>query len=231
MHVFPAGQTTPLEVRWAGGFNDALEKPKIRFKFSEQIDPDTVTPEALTITPAVPGVKLHAEEDEVIAEGAFDIKQHYTVTISPAIKGIRGFGLATPSKWGATFHPKESTIIFPQGEVFQRSASGLKFSLLQVNTGPLNWTLSEVPLDKLPAMVKRVNAYKEGESPLDLEDRRHRANSRPMPARRKRCARSIGIRRSRSAAPYLLEASATAADAAGEMVEAIARSSVSANSS
>ncbi len=169
MHVFSAGVTSPIEVNWVGAFNNPLEKPIIRIKFDEHIDPDSVLPETVSVTPPVPGMKVHADQDDVIVEGNFDIKQHYTVVISTAVKGIRGFGLAQPSKWGATFHPKDSDIIFPGGEIFQRSAAGLKFSLLQVNTGPLTWTLSEVPMDKLPEVSERVKQYKKGETPLALK--------------------------------------------------------------
>jgi len=169
MHVFSAGVTSPIEVSWVGAFNNPLEKPMIRMKFSEHIDPESVAPDSVAITPSVTGLKLHADEDEVIAEGEFDTRQHYTVVISPAVKGIRGFGLRQPSKWGATFHPKDADIIFPNVDVYQRSITGLRFSFLQVNTGPLSWTLSEVPMDQLPAVSERLKGYKTGETPLPLK--------------------------------------------------------------
>ncbi|HEY2343070.1 MAG TPA: MG2 domain-containing protein, partial [Chthoniobacteraceae bacterium] len=169
LHVFAAGETSPIEVKWVGGFNDALSTPRVRIKFSEEVDPESVKADALQLTPPVAGLKAHAESDEVLVEGDFDIKQHYSIIIPKTIKGDRGFGLAAPSKWGVTFHPKDPSIIFPNGEVFQRSASGFKFSLLQVNTGPLEWTLSEVPLPELAAVSARVREYKKGETPLNLK--------------------------------------------------------------
>ena len=173
IHVFPAGSTDPISIKWLGGFNDAMAEPILRIKFSEDIDPDSVTADSVSITPPVGGIKAHASEDEVVVEGNFDIKQHYSVLVSTSVKGERGFGMTASSKWGATFHPKESTIIFPSGEVFQRSAAGLKFSLLQVNTGPLMWKLSAVPLEKLPAIAERAKEYKSGETPLNLQETGH----------------------------------------------------------
>lgn len=166
LHVFAAGATEPLGLQWVGAFNPALSPPSIRVKFSEKIDPASVTPEALRITPAVTGLKLHADEDELVAEGAFDPKQRYQVHVGAALRGIRGFGLAKEERWGATFHPKDATIVFPGGEIFQRSARGLQFSFLQVNTGPTAWKLSSVPLAQLPEVAERVKQYQRGEPPF-----------------------------------------------------------------
>ncbi len=169
LNVFPAGTTSPMELSWVGAFNHALQKPRIRAKFSESIDPESITPEAITVTPAVPGMKLLAEQDELVAEGDFSPTQRYVVRIGTSLRGVRGFGLVKEEKWGATFKPKESTIVLPYTQVFQRSARGLKFSFLQVNTGPATWTLSEIPLAQLPALLERVKDYQTGEKPLALK--------------------------------------------------------------
>jgi uncharacterized protein YfaS (alpha-2-macroglobulin family) len=152
LHVFAAGRTVPLELAWLGAFNTAFDVPVIRAKFSETIDPESVTPERFRIEPPVADLKIRADQDEVIAEGSFDPKQRYTVHVSKEIKGIRGFTLRADEKWGATFRLKPPTILFPTKELFQRSATGLKFAFAHVNTGPVTWTLAEVPPEKFPAV-------------------------------------------------------------------------------
>ncbi len=169
MHVFAAGMTSPIKTEWIAAFNDPLEKPIIRAKFSESIDPDSLVPGVITLTPEVADLKCHVDGDEVRIEGKFDIKQRYYIGVSKDLKGVRGYGLAEPSKWHATFRPKESEIMFPGDEIFQRSASGFKFSFLQINTGPVTWKLSKAPLDQLPEIIERVKQYKAGEKPLSLE--------------------------------------------------------------
>ena len=122
------------------------------------------------MTPPVENLKAHADDDEVIIEGAFDIRLHYKVEISKAVQGVRGFGLAQPSQWGATFHPKDPAIIFPDGsQLLEHSALGLRFSFLQVNTAKAHWTLREAPLSKLPAIMDRISKYEKGEPPLELK--------------------------------------------------------------
>src|SRR5439155_2147450 len=109
--------------------------------------------------PAVKEMRLLASRDEVVVNGQFDLAQRYRVTISPELKGERGYGLAAESRWGATFHPKESCIVFPASQIFLRARPELRFSFFQVNTAPVTWKLARIPLEKLPAVTARVREF------------------------------------------------------------------------
>ncbi len=160
--VFPAGTTASLGLDWLGAFNAPLDRPMIRAHFDDAIDPDSVSPDAFHVEPAVRNLKIVANEDEIDAQGDFDTARRYTVTVSPALKGKRGYGLPAPSRWGATFRPKRPSVLFPPDEqILQRSAPGLRFSFIQVNTALLTWNLAEVPLEKLAAVTARVHEFTE----------------------------------------------------------------------
>ncbi len=162
LNVLRAGKTVPLSVKWLGAFNDALDKPVIRAKFNDRIAPDAATPANFDVEPPVKNLKLSAGDDEIVAEGDFDVLQRYTVTLSPALKGSAGYGLAAPSKWGATFKPKAAAVIFPIDEkILQRSRPGLRFSFLQVNTALLTWNVAEIPLEKLAAVTARIHEFQD----------------------------------------------------------------------
>src|SRR5260370_17788745 len=118
LKVFPAGETAPLEVEWVAAFNHPLEEPVIRIKFTDDIDASEATPDRIRIEPAVKEMQLLASEDEVVVHGHFDLTQRYRVAISPELKGERGYGLAAESRWSATFHPKESSMLFPPPQTF-----------------------------------------------------------------------------------------------------------------
>ena len=139
LQVMPVGKTEPLNVQWLGAFNHALEEPAIRIKFNDYIDPVDVTPERIRVEPAVEKMKLLASSDEVEITGDFDLKQHYKVTISPELKGDRGYGLPAESRWGATFRPKEACLIFPATQVFARARQEFRFAFFQVNTPQVTW--------------------------------------------------------------------------------------------
>src|SRR5437763_525411 len=111
LQVVPVGKTEPLKVEWVAAFNHALQEPAIRIKFNDEIDPVEVTAERIRVEPAVPNMKLLASRDEVEITGNFDRTQRHKITISPEIKGDRGYGLATESRWGASFRPKESCLL------------------------------------------------------------------------------------------------------------------------
>ena len=153
LKVIPLGKTEPLEIKWVGAFNHALEEPLIRIKFNDDIDPGEATPDRIRIEPAVKEMRLLAGRDEVAVNGQFDLMQRYRVTVSPELKGERGYGLAAESRWGATFHPKESCIVFPASQIFLRARPELRFSFFQVNTPPVTWKLARIPLEKLPAVT------------------------------------------------------------------------------
>ena len=163
LQLFPVGKTEPLAVEWVGAFNTALDEPAIRIKFSDTINPAEPTPEKVLVQPAVPEMKLLANGDEIAIKGRFDLAQRYRVTISTALKGERGYGLREESKWGATFHPKPPTILFPAGQIFLRARPELRFSFFQINTPEVTWRLARIPLEKLPQVSARVREFEKNE--------------------------------------------------------------------
>src|SRR5438309_11027844 len=98
LQVIPAGKTEPLKVEWVGAFNHALEEPSIRIKFNDDIDPVEATPERIRVEPAVEKMKLLASGSGIEITGNFNLAQRYKVTISPELKGDRGYGLAAESR-------------------------------------------------------------------------------------------------------------------------------------
>jgi uncharacterized protein YfaS (alpha-2-macroglobulin family) len=159
LQVMPVGKTEPLEVEWLGAFTHPLEDPVIRIKFDDEIDPVEATAERIHIDPAVEKMKLLASADEIAITGDFDLKQKYKVSISPELKGDRGYGLESESRWGATFRPKEACLIFPATQVFARARQELRFAFFQVNTPAGTWKLARIPAEKLSAVTARVKEF------------------------------------------------------------------------
>jgi uncharacterized protein YfaS (alpha-2-macroglobulin family) len=171
LKVIPVGKTEPLKVEWVAAFNHALDEPVIRIKFNDDIDPAEATPERIRIEPAVKEMRLLASRDEVEVHGQFDFMQRYRVTTSPELKGERGYGLPAESRWGATFHPKESCLVFPASQIFLRARPELRFSFFQVNTPPVTWKLARIPMEKLPAVTARVREFdKDATDPVTGEE-------------------------------------------------------------
>ena len=167
LQVMPAGKTEPLEVQWLGAFNHPLDDPTIRIKFDDTIDPVEVTPERIRVEPAVEKMKLLASGDQIQITGDFDLKQRYKVSISPELKGDRGYGVQSESRWGATFRPKESCLIFPSRQVFARARQELRFAFFQVNTPQVTWKLARIPAEKLSAVTARVKEFeKDARDPI-----------------------------------------------------------------
>src|SRR5438552_4744613 len=159
LQAIPLGKTEPLKVEWVGAFNHALEEPSIRIKFNDDIDPVEATPERIRVEPAVEKMKLLASGSGIEITGNFNLAQRYKVTISPELKGDRGYGLAAESRWGATFRPKESCLIFPSSQVFARARQELRFAFFQVNTPQVTWKLAHIPSEKLSAVTARVREF------------------------------------------------------------------------
>jgi hypothetical protein len=86
----------------------------------------------------------------------------YKVSISPELKGDRGYGVQSESRWGATFRPKESCLIFPSTQVFARARQELRFAFFQVNTPQVTWKLARIPAEKLSAVTARVKEFGKG---------------------------------------------------------------------
>ena len=160
LKVIPVGKTVPLKVEWIAARNDAFEnEPLIRIKFIDAIDPAEATPDKIDIQPPVADLRLIANGDEVEVHGKFDLKQHYQVTVSTKLKGERGYGLAQASRWGATFHAKPPSIMFPASQIFMRARRDLRFTFFEINTPAMTWKLARVPMEKLPAVTKRVREF------------------------------------------------------------------------
>ena len=159
LRVIPVGKTEPLKVEWVGAFNHALGEPSIRIKFNDDIDPVEMTAERIHVEPAVQKMKLLASGSEVEITGSFDTTQRYKVTISPELKGDRGYGLAAESRWGATFRPKESCLVFPSSQVFARARQELRFAFFQINTPQVTWRLARIPAEKLSTVTARVREF------------------------------------------------------------------------
>ncbi|MDD5200575.1 MAG: alpha-2-macroglobulin family protein [Terrimicrobiaceae bacterium] len=147
--VFALGTTRPFGVGYVVARNWPTDKPHIEVKFDGALSDEPLPADALKIEPAVPHLALRKEGEILIADGDFDPSKRYRVNISADILGDRGYPLAKAETWGATFHPKEATLMFPEGTIRQRAALGLRFALLQANTGPITWRLARIPLERL----------------------------------------------------------------------------------
>ncbi len=167
--VFPLGTTRPLVVDYVAARNWATDEPHIEIKFRTGLSDDPLPAGAVSVEPAVEGMHLRKDNDTILVDGAFDPSVRYKVTIAPSFPNDRGFPLAAPSVWGATFPVKPPTILFPHGEFRQRASLGLRFALVQCNTGPLTWKLARIPDDKLPSLRESLAAETPETAPLLVE--------------------------------------------------------------
>src|SRR5262249_21345602 len=163
LKAFPAGTTVPLKVEWVGAFNHPLEDPEIDIKFNDEIDPAQAVSEKISVEPSVQKLQMLATGQNVIVKGDFDPAQHYRVTVSPDLKGDRGYGLSAESRWGATVHPKDPVLVFPSPQLFLRAREELRFSFLQINTPRVTWKLARIPLEKLGAVKARLSEFEQQE--------------------------------------------------------------------
>jgi uncharacterized protein YfaS (alpha-2-macroglobulin family) len=157
--VFPLGPTVPIEVDYVSARNEPLEKPSIEVKFDSDLDNDPLPENAVTVTPAVPNMKLLKSGRFITVDGDFAIGTRYTVQVSDAIRGASGYGLAKAEKWGATFKPRRAAIYFPDRTLRERSALGFRFAFYQINTGGLEWKLAPVPLEQLSVVSARLSEF------------------------------------------------------------------------
>jgi uncharacterized protein YfaS (alpha-2-macroglobulin family) len=155
--VFALGRTQPLAVDYVAARNWATDKPHIEVKFHGNLGDDPLPADALTIEPTVPNLRFRKEGELLLADGDFDVAKRYRVVINPAITGELGYPMAKAETWGATFHPKPATLLFPTGTIRQRAALGLRFALLQANTGPVTWRLARIPLERLGEVQTAMN--------------------------------------------------------------------------
>ena len=125
LKVFPAGKTEPLKIDWVGAFNHALDEPAIRIKFTDDIDPAEATPAKIRIEPAIPEMQLLASNDEVEVKGKLDLTKRYSVTVSPDLKGERGYGLTSESALVRDVSSERSGDRFPCLAIFHARAPGI----------------------------------------------------------------------------------------------------------
>jgi uncharacterized protein YfaS (alpha-2-macroglobulin family) len=161
--VVPLGDTHDLKIEWVGGFNQALDQPTIIVKFNDSIPPEAVKDGMVQITPDVPGLHIVANEDELDLTGNFDLTQRYHVTISPDLKGERGYGLPGESRWFASFPARQPSLSFPGPRLYLRGHKELRFAFLQSHTPGVTWHLAKIPLEKLPAVDARLDEYNQSE--------------------------------------------------------------------
>lgn len=159
--VFAMGTTRPLAVDYVVARNFPLEKPRVEARFHQNLSDEPLPLDPLLFDPPVLHLRVHKDGRTLVAEGDFDTKIRYTVTVNPRIAGAGGYGLSGPSVWGATFRPKVAAIIFPDRQVRERSVLGLSFSFYQVNTSSLSWKLAAIPLDQLATVLKREKEFAE----------------------------------------------------------------------
>ncbi len=158
--VFPVGRTVRPGVQWIGAFNHAGEAPEILVRFTSSMDHETLNASNIRVEPAVADLRVLAVNSrEVRLEGTFDTSRRHTVTVSGRVRGSGGFEMENDSRWGATFKSRQSSIIFPESEITQRSALGLNFSFLQSNTGEGQWRLAPIPAEKLPAVRRKLREF------------------------------------------------------------------------
>ncbi len=158
--VFAIGSTPILQVEWVGAFNHAGSEPFIKARFSQNIEPESISTTTVKVEPSVPGlhvVPLPPRDVEI--RGEFDTTKRYKVILTRNIKSSLGFALSSDSTWGATFKQKQSSIIFPDQEIQQRSSLGLNFSFIQSNTGTGRWRLAAIPHEKLAAVRSKLREF------------------------------------------------------------------------
>lgn len=157
--VFPLGTTRPLRIEYAVARNEPFQKPRVEVKFAAYLGSAPLPADALTITPPVASARIFKEGEFLVAEGDFEIGARYRVTISDKVLGWRGYGLPKPETWGVTFKPRRPAIYFPDRALRERSAGGFHFAFHQIATGPLEWKLAPVPLDRLAEATKRLREF------------------------------------------------------------------------
>ncbi|MFZ4598432.1 MAG: alpha-2-macroglobulin family protein [Terrimicrobiaceae bacterium] len=151
--VFPLGSTRPLGVKWVAAKNDPTGTPCIEIKFSAPLADQELPASAIKIEPPIDGVSLVRSGEFLFLTGKFDTTKRYRVEVPEIVMGDRGYTLAAPSVWGATFRPKPSSLLFPEvSEIRQRGTLGLRFAFKHCRTGPVTWRLVRVPLGQLTAL-------------------------------------------------------------------------------
>ena len=155
--VHPLGTTDPLKVVRVAAINRALESKRVEISFNDDVD--AAEGAKIIVEPPVAPLKFTTGRRSLNLEGPFDAHTKYRVTVPPSLVGSRGYGLAKESRWGATFHPKKPAIVFPDGNLNRRARLGLRFPLIQINTGPLHWRLARIPPEKRSAIQDRLREF------------------------------------------------------------------------
>ncbi len=158
--VFPLGRTQPMEIERVSAYQQPLTGAFLAVVFNQSVDPATAPSRAFSVTPAVEIQRTEAQGDELRLFGAFVPGVRYTVRIAAGIGGRRGFALAKPETWHATFHAKRPAVILPRSILTTSATAGLTVDFTQVNTGVLHWRLADVPPEDILAVRARLDEYR-----------------------------------------------------------------------
>jgi alpha-2-macroglobulin len=162
--VVPAGTTNPLKIKVVAGYNQPVKGAFIRVRASKPIDPESALAGTIVVEPSVP--KLKSDRDArngrtIELLGDFDIAKVYKVTLRAGLKSVDQFELGQDSVWTARFSRKRPAVIV-RGPAFsfqRATASSVLASVLQVNTGPLEWKLALVSPEKLPQLWNELREF------------------------------------------------------------------------
>ena len=216
--VFPLGRTRPLAVDYVVARNEPQGKPHIEIKFRTPLADEPLLPGAVTVEPPVHGMSLRKDFATIFVDGDFDPSIRYKVTMQQAVKGDRGFAMAANSLWGATFHPKPATLLFPPGELRQRSELGFRFAFIQCNTGPVTWRLARVSDEKVASILATLDRPAKSGDPLLVDEFAMptvaSGETGGVSGDREELRKVEVLSSSHLAGPYLFEASATGPDGA-----------------
>ncbi|MBK8475097.1 MAG: hypothetical protein IPL39_01970 [Opitutaceae bacterium] len=160
VHVFPVGRTEPLLIETVAGLNQPRLGAFIEVRCNQMIDPASVTPAAVAVTPAVADARLEVDGAVLRLFGAFDTAVRYRVGIAGEIRSRRGFQLAGPERWQARFQGKRAAVVMPRSIVTTTARQGLTLDLVQVNTGRLHWNLARVPDELMLTVRRRLDEYR-----------------------------------------------------------------------
>ncbi len=168
--VVPAGTTFPLKIHRISGLNQPLTGAFIRITTNHTIDPDPANLKLISVQPPVANFNIVPEEYTLDLKGDFSTSVEYRVTVKSGLKSTTAFDLEKESTWKVHFNPKRPAIILPHNEICQRaSAPTASCSFVQVNTGPLEWSVARIPRDKIAEVLRRTREF--GEKLADKEQK------------------------------------------------------------
>lgn len=160
VHVFPVGRTQSLVIETVAGLNQPRLGAFIEVRFNQLVDPASVAPASVAVTPAVPNSRLEVDGAVVRVFGAYDTAVRYRVGVAREIRSRRGFQLAGAETWHARFQGKRAAVVMPRSIVTTTARQGLTLDLVQVNTARLHWKLARVPAEMMLTVRRRLDEYR-----------------------------------------------------------------------